>query len=153
MARLNSPFWTVVFLVGFGGTSASLSSGFIWACGSQCVTEAIIWSPSTQWLLVFGAALTAWWGYLMAHYASSGTFVDESSHNSSTPGSTDETAGWENQTYRRIGVVAGAGILISGMVIGVFFIRQGNHLLTNIGGVLFLGGYVIAHYVETGSPL
>lgn len=153
MTRRDSPLWTVVFLLGIGGTSVSLSSGFIWACGSQCVTGPILWSPSTQWLLVFGAALTAWGGYLIAHYASSGTLVDESSHNSSSSSSTGEPTGWENQTYRRIGVIAGAGILVLGMVIGVFYIRQGNHLLTNIGGVLFLGGYVIAHYVETGSPL
>lgn len=151
--RLRSPYWMLVFLLGLGGTSASLSSGFIWACGSKCVTNPVIWSPGNQWILVFGAAFTAWWGYLIAHYASTGSFVDESSHNSESEASQGDTEGWNNPIYRRFGVLAGAGILVLGMIIGVFYIRRGNHLMTNVGGVLFLGGYVIAHYVETSTPL
>lgn len=153
MKRLKSPRYLIPFVLGLGATSASLSSGFIWACGSRCISDPIIWSPSNQWFLVFVAAFTAWWGYLVAHYASADTFIDTSQHNSENRVPEEDSEGGRKDIKKWFGVIFGAGILILGMVIGVYFIRRGNHLMTNVGGVLFLGGYVIAHYVETEKPL
>lgn len=139
-------------LLGLGLTSASLSSGFIWACGSLCISDPFVWSSGNQPLLVFGASFTAWWGYLFAHYAWTGAFVDASAHDDEAAhGSVDDPDHVPVPTV--VGVGAGVGILILGMVIGVVYIRQGNHLLTNVGGVFFLGGFVVAHYFETGAPV
>lgn len=139
-------------VAGLGVCSASLSSGFIWACGTKCALDPVIWTPARQPWLVLLAAFAAWWGYLFAHYATAGHFIDASGHG----GVSDESirAKLEDATSTRaVGVVAGAGILVAGMVVGVIYIRQGNHLLTNVGGALFLGGYTIAHYAETGTFL
>ncbi|MFB6301885.1 MAG: hypothetical protein ABEH78_03350 [Haloferacaceae archaeon] len=145
------------FLVGMGLTSASLSSGFIWACGAPCVHEPVVWTPTRQIPLVFGASLAAWWGYLLAHYVVDETFVNRSAHTvppDGNMGTLSESDGpWERPGLRRLGVLFGAAILVVGMVFGVVFIKQGNHLMTNVGGVFFLGGYAIAHYAETGKPV
>ncbi|WP_267643321.1 hypothetical protein [Haloarchaeobius amylolyticus] len=144
----------VGFLLGMSLTSASLSSGFIWACGSACIDDPFLWTGARQPLMVFGAALAAWWGYLLAHYAITGGFIDDSGYGSDTlTASSDASTGDEQSARQWLGVLFGAGVLVAGMVVGVVYIRQGNHLLTNVGGVLFLGGYAIAHYMETGDPL
>lgn len=146
----------VGFVSGLTVTSVSLSTGFIWACGSQCVTDPIVWTPERQLVLVFTAALTAWWGYLTAHYAVSGTLIDESVHpgaDGSDPPGHDTKRPVEHPLVHHVGILAGVGILVLGMVVGVIYIRQGDHLMTNLGGVLFLGGYAVAHYIETGKPM
>lgn len=134
-------------------TSMSLSSGFIWACGARCLSDPIIWSADRHEILVFTAAFTAWWGYLFAHYAWTGTFIDLSNH--STEGDNGEHVDGqiEDPWLRRMVVTLGVAILVSGMIVGVIFIREGDHVMTNIGGALFLGGYLIGHYAETGNPL
>lgn len=156
MEKLSVTKW-VIFIAGMGLTSASLSSGFIWACGAPCVQNPVVWTPARQMGLVFGAALTAWWGYLVAHYVVDETFINQSAHtvpNDGDAGTSLESGSPHSRPLlRRLGVLVGVGILVIGMVFGVIFIRQGNHLMTNIGGVFFLGGYVIAHHVETGKPV
>lgn len=154
MADLSARQW-VGFIAGMSVTSLSLSSGFIWACGSRCIQTAYVWTPPRQVYLVFGAALAAWWGYLIAHYVVAGTFIDRSAHTTDDEDDTPATeqSPIERPAFRHLGVLAGIGILVAGMVIGVVYIRQGNHLVTNLGGVFFLGGYAIAHYAETGKPV
>jgi hypothetical protein len=137
-------------LAGLGLTSASLSSGFIWACGAPCVRDPVVWTAENRGLLVFAASFAAWWGYLLAHYAWTGAFIDASAHDTST----DAVETGNDVTVPTLaGVFLGVGVLVLGMVLGVVFIQRGNHLLTNVGGVFFLGGFVIAHYFETGTPL
>lgn len=153
MARLSAKQW-LGFLAGMAVTSSSLSSGFIWACGTPCIQTAYLWTPARQEYLVFGAALSAWWGYLFSHYMVTGTFIDESAYTADRAGtSVAEQRRSEPPLIQQLGVLAGIGLLVAGIVIGVVYIRQGNHLLTNLGGVFFLGGYAIAHYVETGKPV
>jgi hypothetical protein len=149
MMRTRRRAWLGLIL-GLTITSMSLSTGFIWACGSACVTDPALWTPDRQPLLVFAAALTAWWGYLFAHVAWTGTLVDQSAHNEEVEYEIESNLGMRVQ---QLGVVLGVSILVCGMVIGVVYIRNGNHLLTNLGGILFLGGFVIAHFMETGEPL
>ena len=163
------------FLAGLGLTSVSLSSGFIWACGSACISESVLWTPERRMALAFLAAFCTWWGYLIAHRAVTGRFIDPGSHDgddlsedgadesqSVTDGGVRELVGRgtsvatglvPEKRSRQVGIVVGVATLIGGIVVGFVYIRQGNHLLTNVGGVLFLGGYVIAHYAETGTPL
>ncbi|NHX37613.1 MULTISPECIES: hypothetical protein [Halolamina] len=126
------------FLAGLATTSMGLSSGFIWASNGQAV-------------LVVIAAIAAWTGYLGAHYAVTGRFLDGDTRQKEGIGGREALhldAGWQ---YLAVGI--GVSILISGMVIGAVYINRGNHLATNIGGVLFLGGYVIAHYGATKELL
>lgn len=126
------------FLVGLAMTSMGLSSGFIWASKGQAV-------------LVVIAATAAWTGYLGAHYAVTGRFLDGDTREKKGIGGREALhldARWQ---YPVVGI--GISILISGMVIGAVYINRGRHLATNIGGVLFLSGYVIAHYGATKELL
>lgn len=126
------------FLSGLGTTSVALSSGFIWASQGRA-------------LLTVLAATAAWCGYLGAHYAVTGRFLDSDTR------STDGIGGREalelDASWQYVAVVAGVAILIAGMVVGTVYINRGNHLATNIGGILFLGGYVVAHYGATRELL
>ena len=124
-------------VAGLGLTSASLSSGFIWASRGRAA-------------LVVAAATGAWVGYLAAHYAATGTLVDGGGADDA---SDDRGAAGFDGVARYAGVAAGVGVLVAGMYVGAIPIRAGDHLLTNVGGVLFLGGYVVAHYAATGEPL
>ncbi|KAB1190669.1 MULTISPECIES: hypothetical protein [Haloferax] len=142
----------VGLLFGLGLTSTSLSSGFIWACGADCVKNPVVWTEPLRIPLVFVASFLAWWGYLLAHQAWTGQFVDESAFGDThSQHHTDVLDAIPIPNV--VGVAAGVAVLVVGMVVGVVYIRQGNHLMTNLGGVCFLGGFVIAHYFETGSPL
>lgn len=157
MIRDSTLLQYLVFVCALGVTSASLSSGYIWACGSPCIVSPTLWQPGFQTVLVFIAAFTAWWGYLIAHYIADGILINQSGHteesNKNVKNPSDNDLIQKKLWSRRIGALFGISILIVGMVVGVFYIRQGNHLMTNIGGALFLGGYVIAHQLETGKPL
>lgn len=133
-------------------TSTSLSTGFIWACGTPCVDGAIVWTPARRVPLVLLASFLAWWGYLFAHYAWTGVFIDASGHGEGAVH--DDVDRVESLPIPAVvGVTLGVATLVVGMVIGVFSIRQGDHLVTNVAGVFFLGGFVVAHFFETGSPL
>lgn len=128
----------VGFIAGLMTTSVGLSSGFIWASEGRTA-------------LVFLAATAAWTGYLGAHYAVTGRFLDSDTREAEGIGgreALDLDGRWQ---YPVVGI--GVAVLISGMVIGAIYINRGNHLATNIGGVLFLGGYVIAHYGATKELL
>lgn len=128
----------VGFLSGLAVTSMGLSSGFIWA------------SEGRAPLVVFAAA-AAWFGYLGAHYAVTGRLLDDDTREADGLGgraALDLESGWQY-----VAVIAGVAVLISGMVVGAVFINRGNHLVTNVGGALFLGGYVIAHYGATRELL
>lgn len=126
------------FLLGLGSTSIGLSSGFIWA------------SKGNPAHVVFAATM-AWTGYLGAHYAVTGNFLDSATRSVDGIGGRVALSLGSRRGY--FVVALGIAILIFGMVIGAVFIHRGNHLLTNIGGALFLGGYVIAHYGATGELL
>lgn len=147
-------------VVGLAVTAMSMSSGFIWASQSEIG-------------LVYVAGFFSWTGYLFAHYAAIGVFVDdvdvEDANGNATADDADDESGDLGQslrqtatavraiapenTVRAIGFVAGIVILVSGIAILAWFVRQENHLLGNLGSGMFLGGYVIAHYFDSGKPL
>lgn len=109
-------------------TSTMLASGFLWA------------SQQRSALALF-AAFMAWTGYLFAHYLATGSFMDGKDASVAT--------GWSE----RGGVVLGGAILIAGMLVGIRGVRAADIVLTNVGGVLFLGGYIVAHRIATGEIL
>lgn len=154
-------------VVGLAITAASMSSGFIWASQGKV-------------LLVYVAGFFSWTGYLAAHYAAEGVFVDDASGHGSpddaaegdrAPGGDGEepadgdSAGPIRTVVREIrgvlpadprdavGFLFGIALLVAGIAVLAWFVRQQNHLLGNLGSGSFLAGYVIAHLFDTGKPL
>lgn len=142
-------------IVGLAITAASMSSGFIWASQGHV-------------LLVYVAGFTSWSGYLIAHYAEEGVFVDDMSEESTDSPAMNGTAdvseadgdGVLGQLRSilpdgpaAIGFLAGIAILVAGIAILAWYVRLENHLLGNVGSGMFLGGYVIAHYFDAGKFL
>lgn len=142
-----------------------MSSGFIWATEGKVV-------------LVYVAGFFSWTGYIFAHYAVIGAFVDDMSSDGRNDENTDgdgPDVGFDrpvkwvrihagnalaglravipDDSVRAVGFVAGIAVLVAGIAILAWYVRQGNHLLGNLGSGMFLGGYVIAHYFDSGSLL
>lgn len=154
-----SPPWVASqagMIAGLAITAASMSSGFIWATQGEIV-------------LVYVAGFFAWTGYMVGHYFAEGVFVDDIAHEDTAPDTADSD-GDDNQSHlsaaldhlrhvapddpvRAVGFVAGIAILVAGIAILAWYVRQENHLLGNVGSGMFLGGYVIAHYFDAGKPL
>lgn len=155
------------FVGGLAITAMSMSSGFIWASQGRVV-------------LVYLAGFLSWTGYLIAHKAVTGVFVDnvdgpdaemeeltnEVTTDEHEPGENSTNSGWSvytalvhlrslapADTKRALGFVTGIAILVVGIAILAWYVRQEHHLLGNLGSGLFLTGYVIAHYFDSGKPL
>lgn len=152
----------VGLVLGLSVTAMSMSSGFIWASQGQVAH-------------VYVAGFFSWTGYLFAHYAVKGVFVDDvDAHTEATGG--DETAHKDcdksngdgrslwgtlkqvraivpDDPVRAVGFVAGVVILVAGIAVLAWYVREENHLLGNLGSGTFLAGYVIAHYFDSGNPL
>jgi hypothetical protein len=146
------------FVGGLAVTAMSMASGFIWASQGQVA-------------LVYVAGFFSWTGYLVAHRGVTGDFVDEANGPEQDTDEDDETdgddgSGWSVRgalaqlraiapadPLRAVGFVAGIAILVVGIAVLAWYVRQENHLLGNLGSGMFLGGYVIAHYFDTGKPL
>jgi hypothetical protein len=140
-------------VVGLAVTSMSMSSGFIWASQGKLA-------------LTYVAGFCAWSGYVVAHFAVTGLFVDprkatDEFEADATGGDPDGDGGLgtalatllaemrANPARTVVGVV-GIGTLVVGIATFTVYVSAANHLLGNLGGALFLGGYAIAHYAETG---
>lgn len=150
----------ITFVGGLAVTAMSMASGFIWASQGRVA-------------LVYVAGFLSWTGYLVAHRGVTGDFVDEANGPESETQDEDseETdgssgTGWSVRgalaqlrgiapadPLRAVGFVAGIVILVVGIAVLAWYVRQENHLLGNLGSGMFLGGYVIAHYFDTGKPL
>lgn len=152
----------VGLVAGLGITAAAMSSGFIWASRGEVP-------------LVYVAGFFSWTGYLIAHYAVTGVFVDDMSDSSPESSVEEDTesdgldgenpeteAGSVGTQLRQLvpedpidafGFVAGIIILVTGIALLAWFVRQENFLLGNIGSGMFLAGYAISHYFDSGKPL
>lgn len=147
-------------VVGLAITAMSMSSGFIWASQGH-IPE------------VYVAGFLSWTGYLIAHKAVTGVFIDDVDGPAGDNGTKDDDQN-ESDTPTRgiarralsqlrsltpaeprkaVGFVGGIAVLVSGIAILAWYVRQGSHLRGNIGSGLFLGGYVIAHYYDSGKLL
>lgn len=149
----------LVLLGGLTLTAVSFSSGLIWASRGQV-------------LLVYLAGFATWLGYIVAHYGETGVFVDDirgSAHmhegaNHSDLGSTagrslgatDRPLGHLRgllpaDDRRALGFLAGNAILVIGIAILAWYVRQENFMFAPLGSGLFLLGYTIAHYFDSAS--
>lgn len=146
-----------LFVFGIAVTAMSMSSGFIWASQGRVAP-------------VYAAGFLSWTGYLLAHYAAVGVFVDDvdaapvgndhDSNGSDTTGmkSVGGALGYLKDVGpggigRTVGFTMGIVILVAGIAILAWYVRHEHHLLGNLGSGMFLGGYVIAHYFDTGKLL
>ena len=145
---------------GLGLTAAAMASGFIWASRGEVP-------------LVYVAGFLSWTGYLVAHYAVTGVFVDDMSaaapDDDGDAASPDGDAGNSESEVNSVGAqlrhlapedpvdalgfVAGIVILVAGIALLAWFVRQENFVLGNIGSGMFLAGYAISHYFDSGKPL
>lgn len=148
------------FVVGLTVTAMAMSSGFIWASQGEIG-------------LVYIAGFFSWTGYLVAHYAATGVFVDNvdgpdettatESHEMAKNRTGSDSPSRSTSEYLRtllpedlvrfVGFLAGIAILVAGIAILAWFVRQENHLLGNLGSGMFLAGYVVAHYFDSGKLL
>lgn len=151
---------------GLGVTAMAMSAGFIWASQGN-VTP------------VYIAGFLSWTGYLIAHFSVTGDFVDEmndeipdqENNNGQLHADIDdaETSDGESNsisdaraqlrtivpgdTVDAIGFITGIIILVTGIATLAWFVRQEDFLLGNLGSGMFLLGYVISHYFDSGKPL
>jgi hypothetical protein len=95
--------------------------------------------------ITYTTALTAWWGYLIAHKVATGVFID----NPFEATSEQSAIGRMNTLVGMVGVV----VLVSGMVVGAIGIRNDLLGMSVVGGLLFVSGYATAHYWATGKIL
>lgn len=144
----------LVLLGGLTLTAVSFSSGLIWAVRGQI-------------LLVYLAGFATWLGYIVAHYGETGVFVDDISgpgHGHASGPEPDPTTRWSiagalaslrgllpADDRRALGFLAGTVILVVGIAILAWFVRQEDFLLAPTGSGLFLVGYAIAHYFDSES--
>jgi hypothetical protein len=149
------------FVAGLAITAMAMSAGFIWAYQGRPIP-------------VYVAGFFSWTGYLVAHYSLTGVFVDGGEDDSAeaepeSDGGADvglanpveyvrvhlgnAVAGLRDiipdKPHRIVGFVAGVAILVTGIAVLAFYVRQENFLLGNVGSGMFLGGYALAHYFET----
>lgn len=94
---------------------------------------------------VFGWVVASWGSYLVAHHGTTGQFVDE-------PGTGDSPAMPQSLPTRALLVTAILGMMVA-FPLGIFALAGGSfgHLLA--AAALFVGAYVVGHYLLTGQPL
>lgn len=129
---------TLKFVISLGIASFATAIGLIWA------KQGLLYHS-------FAASIMLWSGYLWAHKSATGKFIDgaEALH---------EDEGYDNKVLPRrrnefIGVSSGALVLVSGIVIGAPGIKHENLFLTSFAAILFMSGYIIAHYSATKELL
>lgn len=120
---------TVLFLGGMGLCAGSLGTGLAWAMNG-ITTYSVV------------AALTSWLGYLTAHYAATGKFLDGIG-----------TEEWDGKWMGRVSLLVGGGLGVVGIGIIASGLQDGGLVVPNIGAGVFLTGYVITHYGVTGELL
>lgn len=157
--------WTgcrIVFLAGLALTAMSLSAGFIWASQGEIAR-------------VYLAGFTSWTGYIIAHYGDTGVFVDDvdglsdsgavstleaDDRAQSTPGSSTSASSSVTESIRDIlpeeswragGFLAGIVILVIGIALTAWYVRQADFVLGAVGNGVFLAGYATAHYFNSSS--
>lgn len=94
---------------------------------------------------VFGWVVTSWSGYLVAHHGTTGRFVDE-------PGTGESPTMPQSLSSRAILVTAIAGMVVA-FPLGIFALANGLFGALLAAAALFVGAYVVGHYLLTGEPL
>lgn len=159
-------------VVGLGVTAASMSSGFIWA--SQGKILPVYVAGFFAWT-GYASAHYAVTGVFVDDMSDTGD--DATAEPTPADGLTavdggagDPTADWSLSDHARhaveeirtmapdgplrtLGFLVGIAVLVAGIAILAWYVRQENHLLGNVGSGMFLGGYALAHYFDTGTFL
>lgn len=129
MMDSNTVRRTALFLTGFGICAVSLGTGLSLAQRGAALYSVV-------------AAGSSWTGYLVAHYASTGRFLDGL-----------ETTEWDRGLDDYGILVLGSVAAVGGIGVMATGLRRGDLLLANAGALVFLTGYASAHYAVTGEAL
>ena len=119
-------------------------AGFLFFMSLSAVGLANIafWAFQGNTVFAFVSALTAWTSYLFAHYMTEGVFIDgneDDQDHKIRPGRREEVTG----------TVLGTAVLVSGMGLGVYALRNTDLSLTVLAALIFHTGYTVAHYAAT----
>lgn len=116
--------------------------GLFLAVGALAIA---VWGAAQEWSTprVFAPVVVSWTGYLIAHHGETGRFVDE-------PGTGKSPSVPESKIEQiTIGIVVGGMALAFPM--GIHALVTDSFPLLLLAATLFVGGYVSAHQVLTGS--
>lgn len=111
---------------------------------------AAIHAKQGETLRVFAFTLITWTGYMTAHKIATGRFID--GKNPDEDEEKDEKMTPKDLT-EDTGLIAGATLFITGMIIGGIGVQNTSTLQTFAGGLLFTTGYITAHWSTTGELL
>jgi hypothetical protein len=94
---------------------------------------------------VFGWVVTSWSGYLVAHHGATGRFVD-------APGRGATPTMPQSLSSRAILVTTITGMVVA-FPLGIFALASRSFGWLLVAASLFVGAYVVGHYLLTGEPL
>ncbi|WP_435066906.1 hypothetical protein [Haloplanus sp. C73] len=94
---------------------------------------------------VFGWVVTSWSGYLVAHYGATGRFVDE-------PGTGESPTMPQSASSRAILATTITGMVVA-FPLGISALASRSFGWLLVAASLFVGAYVVGHYLLTGEPL
>lgn len=104
---------------------------------------ALFYVRQDETISVFAASTLAWFGYLFAHYAATGRFIDQRPEQHMFPSS----------RHKIIAGVVGVLVVTAGVTIWIVSLGRGDLVFSIVGACIFLLGYLIAHYEFTGELL
>lgn len=99
---------------------------------------------------VFIYMTLTWTSYMISHKAAVGKFIDGKENN--TEEGKDEKMAPKDLAENK-GFLLGSTLFISGMIIGAYGLHLLQEYLTITGSIIFITGYVVAHYSTTGELL
>lgn len=116
--------------------------GLIIAVGALAVA---VWGAAQEWVFirVFIPVTVSWTGYLIAHHGETGRFVDE-------PGTGDPPSIPKSMPKQAAIITAVAGMTFA-FPMGIHALIIESFTLILIAATVFVGGYVLAHQLLTGS--
>lgn len=119
-----------------------VTSGLIVAVGALAVA---VWGAAQEWVFirVFLPVTGSWTGYLIAHHGETGRFVDE-------PG-TGESPSLPRSRPKQAAVITTVAGMALAFPLGIHALIIESFPLILIAAMVFVGGYVLAHQLLTGS--
>lgn len=98
--------------------------------------------------LVFIYTLFSWTSYMISHKAAVGQYIDDKESIKEV-----KKGFAPKEVAEHKGFLLGSTLFISGMTLGAYGLHLLSRPLTLLGSIVFITGYVVAHYSTTGELL